>query len=107
MIRRKALPWLLGVAVLAFSLVAALRSADTPVNTGAGGGRPADPPPPNGPTILGVVGTVGAAVLAWWLKPKVDPTVNPTPPMVPGDLLQKLLEALQAALKPPAPTPPA
>ena len=61
MTRWKAMPWLLGVALLAFSLVAAKRllDADTPVNGGGGGGHPA-PANPGKPPVGGltVVGTV-------------------------------------------------
>lgn len=58
MIRWKALPWLLGVALLAVSLVAALRNADTPLP--GGGGPPAGPsagPPAGVFTYLGTVDT--------------------------------------------------
>jgi multidrug resistance efflux pump len=66
MIRWKTFPWVLGLALIAFSLVAArLLNADTPVNHGAGG----NPPPrvtsaagPVGPTILGVVDSTPTAV---------------------------------------------
>jgi multidrug resistance efflux pump len=58
MIRKKALPWLLGVALLAFSLVAALRSADTPVNGSGGKAAPlVNLPVPVGPTVFGTVDT--------------------------------------------------
>lgn len=54
MIRWKTIPWVLGVALVAFSLVAArLLNADTPVN--GAGANPLTPPPVGGLTVLGVV----------------------------------------------------
>jgi multidrug resistance efflux pump len=58
MIRWKALPWLLGVALLAVSLVAALRNADTPLPGGSGGPVALVSPLPAGAvTCLGTVDT--------------------------------------------------
>jgi multidrug resistance efflux pump len=59
MSRWKAIPWVLGVAALAVSLVAAkMMNADTPAN---GGGNPAPIKPTatlGGPTVLGTVDTL-------------------------------------------------
>ena len=63
--RWKTLPWVLGLALIAFSLVAArLLNADTPVNHGAGGGPPrvAAPGGPVGLTVLGITDSVPGVV---------------------------------------------
>lgn len=58
MIRWKTFPWVLGLALLAFSLVAArLLNADTPVHTGAGGNPP--------PRVTSAAGPVGPSILGW------------------------------------------
>ncbi len=61
MSRWRAIPWVLGVALLAVSLVAA--RLNTPASTN--GDKPAAPPPPGsvvGPTVVGTVDTAGGVL---------------------------------------------